>query len=167
MPPGAGVSICCYVHASFDAYFWPGFFTTVIAAGIVITVLLFAAIPEKEEKKQTTFKSVLKKLDIVGAFLFAPSCVMLLLAIYYGGSSTYPWNSSHVVGLLCGSGGSLVAFIVWARFKGEDAMIPLAFFQSRIFVMSCLTGFLQFGANMVMAFYLAFYFQVCCGLRHL
>ncbi|KAK5052673.1 hypothetical protein LTR84_002538 [Exophiala bonariae] len=103
-----------------------------------------------------------KKLDLIGAALFLPSIVMLLLALQWGGN-TYPWHSTRIIGLFCGFGGLLAVFTVWQLYLGDKAMIPPEFLTRRTIVATCLTSMCVFGSTFVIVYYLPEWFQVVKG----
>jgi len=65
-------------------------------------------IPDRTIKPdiRPTWPSYFKMLDVIGFLLFAPSAVMFLLALEWGGT-VYAWKSAVVIGLFCGSAGNL------------------------------------------------------------
>ena len=70
-------------------------------------------------------------------FLFAPTVIMLFLALEWGGTK-YAWKSATVIGLFCGSFGNLLLFLAWKHRVGAEAMIPLHLLKNRIVWSSCL-----------------------------
>ena len=103
-----------------------------------------------------------KKLDLVGAFLFAPSIIMALLALQWGGNQ-YPWRSATIIGLFCGFGGLLLVFVAWQMHKGDDAMIPLRLLGRRTIISTSLTSMCVFGSLFVIIYYIPEWFQVIKG----
>ncbi|KAF4637539.1 hypothetical protein G7Y89_g534 [Cudoniella acicularis] len=95
------------------------FYINLPAGAITLIVLTFVRIPEsreKSEKKPTLYEAV-NRLDPIGFALFAPTCIMVLLALQYGGS-TYAWNSVTVIGLFVGAGATLIVFLCWENRRG-------------------------------------------------
>lgn len=64
-----------------------------------------------------------RHLDLIGFVLFAPAVLQLLLALQYGGNQ-FPWNSSRVIGLFCGSAANFAVWFFWNRHKGDGALLP-------------------------------------------
>jgi hypothetical protein len=62
-------------------------------------------------------------LDLVGFSLLAPSVILLLLALQWGGNK-YAWNSPTVIGLFCGAGAIFFIWLVWNYRLGDTALIP-------------------------------------------
>jgi hypothetical protein len=102
---------------------------------------------------------LLRELDLVGFGLFAPACVMFLLAVNWGGS-TYPWKSATIIGLLCGSFGTACVFAVWQWHRGDRAMIPPTIISNRLVLSGCFVSGFQMGALSLLAYYLPLWFQV-------
>lgn len=88
---------------------------------------------------------------------------MFLLAVEWGGTK-YPWNSAAVVGLFCGSAGTLALFLLWEHRMGDTAMLPLSMLKQRIVWSSCLTYFFINANMLVTSFYMAIYFQAVRGV---
>lgn len=142
-----------------------GFYINLPIGALVGILLIFTNIPEPHAKPRAAevFRSViLKKFDLFGFVLFAPAAIELLLALQWGGSR-YPWKSSTIIGLFCGSAATFVVFGLWERRMGNDAMIPGQLVKQRIVWSSCMTMSMMFGMTMVMAYYLPIYFQSVRG----
>ncbi len=100
----------------------------------------------------------LKSLDWVGFVLFASSTIQLLFALEYGGNG-YGWNSATVIGLICGSVGTMAAFALWERRKGKAALLPLALLRKRFLWCSALVMMLGVSNSFCASYYLPIYFQ--------
>lgn len=109
-----------------------------------------------------TLKSLLKSLDLVGFFLFAPLAVMFLMALEWGGTK-YAWNSATIIGLFCGGGGMLLIFIAWEYRVGDGAMIPYYMVRQRIVWASCFVSACAFSCIFLSSYYLPIYFQSVRG----
>lgn len=105
-----------------------------------------------------TVVSLFHDLDVTGFLLFSPTLVMFLIALEWGGS-TYPWNSATIIGLFCGSAGSLALFLVWEYKKGDSAMIPFEMMQQPAIYSACLNLFFLYANSLITSYYLAIYFQ--------
>lgn len=127
------------------------FYINLPVGGVVAVILFFAPVPagpEKTETKKFNLGVFLRSLDLVGFGLFAPAIIQLLLALQWGGTK-YAWSSSTVIGLFCGGAATVVVFLTWEYFKGDDAMIPLSMIRNRIFSASCMTVFFTFASMLV------------------
>lgn len=140
-----------------------GFYINLPIGGLAVLALLFIAIPEHslnrpEQQSEIGFASLFSDLDTMGFFLLSPTLVMFLLALEWGGA-TYPWNSTMVIALFCGSAGNLALFLSWEYKKGDAAMIPLKMIKQRVICFSSLTMFFLYANSLVTSYYLAIYFQ--------
>ena len=97
-------------------------------------------------------------LDLVGFVLFAPAVLQLLLALQYGGNQ-YPWNSSRVIGLFCGSAANFVVWFFWNQHKGDDALLPSSMIKRRVVWASGLYQSFMISAVYGATFFLPIYFQ--------
>jgi hypothetical protein len=123
-------------------------------------------IPERTEKKpfRDNIVSTLRALDLFGFVLFAPTAIMLLLALQWGGTK-FAWGSATIIGLFCGAAGNCALFVFWEYKKGDDAMIPYSMVKIRIVWCSCLLMLFFFGNMIITPYYLAIYFQSVKGVK--
>ena len=138
-----------------------GFYINLPPGGIVVCTLLLLTIPEQMKKKPVkgNIKAIVtEELDLVGFFLFAPACIMVLFALIWGGNE-YPWNSSVVIGLFCGAFGTFVVFGAWEISRGDKAMIPPSIARNPLVMWGGYTSFLQTGALLLLSYYLPLWFQ--------
>jgi hypothetical protein len=103
------------------------------------------------------------ELDIPGFFLFAPTTIMLLLALQWGGTK-YAWSSATIIGLFCGFAANAVVFCIWEKTRGDMAMIPWSMIKQRVVWSSCIVMLFFFGAQLIISYYLAIYFQAVKGV---
>ena len=142
----------------------PGFYVNVPVGGLALLGLLPLRIPEEtiKPKPWTLLPRIHHHLDLVGFLLFAPAVLQLLLALQFGGQA-YPWNSSRVIGLLCGAVATAAVWGFWNRYRGDDAMLPRSMIRrwnvlsSGIYV-AFLTSAVYGGV-----YYLPLYFQAING----
>jgi hypothetical protein len=97
-------------------------------------------------------------LDLIGFFFFAPASIQFILALEWGGIR-YPWHSTTIIGLLCGSFGTLLVFIAWEYRMGGKAMIPLSIIRRRVVWSSCINFACFMGSMLTAIYYLPIYFQ--------
>ena len=126
----------------------------------VLLTFLHIHVPDRLEKKNLSLRVILQKLDLGGFVIFAPSCTMFLLAIWWAGDGTNAWNSPPTIGLLVGSGCLLIMFVCWIYYKGDSAIIPWNTARQRIVLCSCWTAFLQMGSLNTSGYFLIIWFQV-------
>ncbi|KAH6714241.1 MFS multidrug transporter [Leptodontidium sp. MPI-SDFR-AT-0119] len=143
------------------------FYINLPVGAIVALSLVLIHIPDIRGDSSTrpkhTFNSLFHDLDLIGFSLFAPTVVMFLLALQWGGVS-YPWKSATVIGLFCGAAGLLAVFLAWEHKKGDGAMIPLSMVKKRIVWSATLSTFFLFGSLLGQAYYLSIYFQAVRGM---
>ena len=136
------------------------FYINLPAGAVVCAILILIHIPDKKKARRTgSILATLRELDILGCGIFAPTVIMLLLALEWGGT-TYPWKSAKIIGLLCGSFGLLCVFIAWEYHVGDSAMIPGNMVKRRIVQFSGATTFFLMGSLICVTYYLPVWFQV-------
>jgi hypothetical protein len=135
-----------------------GFYINLPCGALAVMLLLFISVPSTKDTKQQTVVTRLRKLDLIGFFFFAPAAIQFILALEWGGIR-YPWNSATIIGLLCGSFGTLLVFIAWEHHMGANAMIPLAIIRRRVVWSSCINYGCFIGAMLTATYYLPLYFQ--------
>ncbi|OJJ38791.1 hypothetical protein ASPWEDRAFT_48935 [Aspergillus wentii DTO 134E9] len=141
------------------------FYINLPICAVITLVLLFVTIPEPKSTNDhlPTIQIIREKLDLIGFFIFAPAIIQLLLALDYGGNQ-YPWDSSTVIGLFCGSATMFILFLTWEYRTGPEAMFPLHMVSQRIVACSCLFMLFLGGMNACATYYLPLYFQVVKGV---
>ncbi|RDW76052.1 hypothetical protein BP5796_06873 [Coleophoma crateriformis] len=134
------------------------------AGAFTALVLLISPIPQnsKDQGAKLTTKQTIARLDPIGFLTFAPTCIMFLLALEWGGSK-YPWKSATIIGLFCGGAGMLFVFGVCEHRRGDTAMIPLALLRQRALYCSCLASIFLFGGIQTFAYYMPIWFQTIKG----
>ena len=140
----------------------PGFYINLPLAGLVILVLVISSIPEQIEKKpfrSTWFTTVKEELDLLGFVLFVPACIMVLLALIWGGNK-YAWSSSTIIGLFCGGGATAIVFALWQIHRGDKAMIPPKIIRKPLVISGCIINFLAMAGNLTLSYYLPLWFQI-------
>ncbi|PLN79467.1 major facilitator superfamily domain-containing protein [Aspergillus taichungensis] len=144
---------------------WRWCFWINLPVGAVIAALfIFTRVPDPTPKEPPTavLRTLHNKLDFVGFVLFAGAVIMLLLAVQYGGHQ-FPWGSSTVIGLFCGSGINFIAWLIWDWKKGDDALIPLPLLRQRAVWSSCATYAVSMGSLFTTSYFLPIYFQGVLG----
>ncbi|PVH72808.1 MFS general substrate transporter [Cadophora sp. DSE1049] len=112
----------------------------------------------KKFKVHKTWKELFFALDLIGFSLFAPACIMFLMALQWGGIE-HPWISATILGLFSVSIATPIVFAFWEQRVGKDAMIPIAMLKKRVVYSSCLTALLQMGSLLLVTYYLPIWFQ--------
>jgi len=140
---------------------WCFYINLPVGALTFITLIVFFRPPSRNVGLGSV-QQKLAKLDMIGAFLFIPSVIMVLLALQWGGS-TYPWKSATIIGLFCGFAGLAILFILWQIRKGDDAMIPPRLIKQRTLFAASLAVFFTMGGIFTVVYYLPEWFQVAKG----
>jgi hypothetical protein len=78
---------------------------------------------------KTLFQRILE-LDLIGAAIFIPAIVCLLLALQWGGAD-YAWNDSKIIGLFVGFGVMIAIFIGIQLWQGDKGTLPPKLFKDR------------------------------------
>ena len=143
-----------------------GFYINLPCGLVVALCLFFISLPENSSSdtkpKQQSLSDYLKQLDLLGFSIFAVSSTQVLLALNWGGTKS-AWNSATVIGLFCGSGGALIAFVVWEGWMGREAMIPFALVKRQVVWSSCINYGCFAGCLLTSSYYLPIYFQAVRG----
>jgi hypothetical protein len=137
-----------------------GFYINLPCGGVAAILLLFVSLPHRTVKsagKQTVLNT-LGKLDLIGFSVFAPAAIQFIFALELGGIK-YSWNSATVIGLFCGSFGTLLVFLAWEYHMGDEAMIPLSIIRRPVVWSSSLNYACFVGSMLISTYYLPVYFQ--------
>ena len=97
-------------------------------------------------------------LDLIDFALFALAVIQLLLALQYG-ENKFPWNSSAIIGLFCGSGVTFMVWSVWNWRLGDLALIPVLMVTKRPVWTSSLTQAFFITVLFIVIYFLPLYFQ--------
>ena len=109
------------------------------------------------------FLKKLSHLDLPGFGLFAPSVVMLLLALQWGGEN-YAWRSAVIIGLLSGFGILMLAFGLWQWHQQDEASVPPRILTQRTVLSSAVLAWFAFGGLQLTTYYLPNWFQAILGV---
>lgn len=110
----------------------------------------------------TSARFLARTVDYLGLLLIGGFAILLLLPLQWGGSS-YEWNSSVIIGMLCGAVVSLGVFIGWERYMGVRAMIPFHVIGQRVVYCSCIFFASLLASIVFRTFYLPIFFQSVQG----
>ncbi|KAI0148070.1 efflux pump [Hypoxylon sp. NC0597] len=136
------------------------FYVNLPVGAFTALVILLVRIPEQTPKQKAfvIFSRLHHYLDLIGFALFAPAVLQLLLALQYGGNQ-YPWRSSTIIGLFCGSGATFIVWLIWNRHKGDDALLPHSMIKQTVVWASGLFQAFMISAVYGATFFLPIYFQ--------
>lgn len=138
------------------------FYINLPVGGVTILALIYMFHPPTRKVESDSMKERIKRLDLLGATMFIPAVVMILMALQWGGL-TYPWDSGRIIGLLVGGGIILIIFAVWQWRIGDMAMIPPSIFAQRSVFCASLTAMFGMGAQTILTLWMPEWFQVIKG----
>ncbi|KAF2683133.1 MFS general substrate transporter [Lentithecium fluviatile CBS 122367] len=138
------------------------FYINLPIGGVTILALMLMFHPPTRKVESDPWRVRVKRLDLIGAIIFIPGVIMILMALQWGGL-TYPWNSPRIIGLFVGGGILLLIFIAWQYRTGDKAMIPPAIFTQRTVFWACVCGMFGMGAQTMLSLWLPEWFQVIKG----
>lgn len=145
---------------------WRWCFWINLPPGAVTLVAMFLFFTPPSIQRDRTALQRIKNLDLIGCAIFIPAIFMLLLAMMWGGTEK-PWGSATIIGLFVGSGVTLILFVSWEHFKGDDAMIPGNLITRRTVAFSVFFSFCHFGSLGILNYYLPEWFQAVEGVSPL
>jgi len=141
------------------------FYMNLPLGAVAIGGLLLVQIPDLIEKPSPV--AVLRRLhielDLVGFALLAPASIQLLMALSWGGNE-YDWDSPTIIGLFCGAGGTLLVWLAWDWYQGDDALIPLSLLRQQAVWSSSITHTFLMIIVFTGSFFLPIYFQAVKGV---
>ncbi|KAF3391796.1 Efflux pump mlcE [Talaromyces pinophilus] len=140
------------------------FYINLPLGAVTLGAIMLIRVPDIRDKtkKAKTFLEAMNRLDPIGFGLFAPTCIMLLMALQWGGT-TYAWGSSTIIGLFVGFGVTFVVFCFWERRRGDSAMIPGSIMKQPVVWSSCVINMTQFASLWIFSYYLPVWFQTVKG----
>jgi EmrB/QacA subfamily drug resistance transporter len=135
-------------HVSWSAVFWINVPIGVVAAGVTLWAVV--------ESSDTTTRA----LDVIGVALITAALFALTWGLIKTGS--HSWTSLYTIGFLAAAVLLAAAFIA-REARTAEPMLPLRFFQNRVFsassVVVALVGFSMFG----IFYFVTLYFQNVLG----
>ncbi|KAK3214810.1 hypothetical protein GRF29_19g1300362 [Pseudopithomyces chartarum] len=141
---------------------WVFYINLPIGAATAFVLIVFFNPPIRKAELDP-LKARIARLDLVGAALFIPAVIMLLMALQWGGL-TYPWNSGRIIGLLVGGVVLVIIFGVWQWHKGSEAMIPPPILFQRSVFFACLTAMMSMGTMVMLGTWMPEWFQAIKGV---
>ena len=141
------------------------FFINLPCGACVALVVFIIHIPQgvKPEARLATIRQIFDTLDVLGFLIFAPAIIMFLLALSWGGTTGYPWDSATIIGLFVGSAPVFAIFLAWEYHRGDTAMLPLAMFRQKVVTAATFVQFFALGAMMITIYYMPVWFQAVRG----
>jgi len=122
-----------------------------IGGAVFVLVALFMKLAGVDPApRQLPLKEKLRRLDAIGVILLLASVVCLFLALQLGGNQV-PWSDSKPIGLFVGFGILGILFALWQWKAGDNATIPVRFFQNRTVIWGSLYLFWDNMANYIVS----------------
>ncbi|KAL9542847.1 hypothetical protein MBANPS3_008409 [Mucor bainieri] len=147
---GALVGGVAAENTGWRSVFWMALGFCVVALG-----LIFIAI----EGHCSIYSENIGQVDFFGIILWCVGVVCLVLALSWGGT-TYPWNSSVIIALLCVAGVLLIVFTVYEQRLAKDPIIPRGIFANRSTVLILIAAFCYGGCFQSLMTYVPLYLSV-------
>ncbi|KAJ2896437.1 uncharacterized protein MKZ38_005564 [Zalerion maritima] len=149
---------------------WRWCFYVNLPIGGVCLMLLLWLLPaeqalsdqEKENRKMTTWQRIMK-LDPIGATLFPPAIVCLLLALQWGGSA-YAWGNWRIILCFVFFGVLILAFSAVQVWKGDNATLPPRILGYRSILSTTFWALCSGGSMMVAVYFIPVWFQAIQGV---
>lgn len=144
------------------------FYINLPVGGVAMIYLSFLEIPEQTKKPPAlvVLRSIHRDLDILGFVLLASASIQLLLALQYGGQQ-FAWGSATIIGLFCGAGATAVAWFIWNKRLGDEALVPLSILGKTVVWAAALTQMGLTSGMLCVTYYLPIYFQAVKGVSPL
>ena len=101
------------------------FYLNLVAGGVIVPIYLIW-LPRLRTNPESSGWERIKKIDFIGATLFAGAFMSGIMAISFGGA-TYPWSSGPVIGLFCCS------IVLWTLFAVQQKSIIFTTKVDRLF----------------------------------
>ena len=124
-----------------DNLSWRWIFYINLPIGVLALAVIAVVLPATSARRQ-------HKIDYLGATTIAGFATAVVLATSWGGT-TYPWDSSVIIGLFVAAALLLVAWFFSAR-RASEPVLPLKLFRNSVFTVSSAiglaAGFAMFGA---------------------
>lgn len=130
---------------------------THIYSCVVALILVFFAIEGPEA--YYNISNQLVNIDFTGIFLWTAGVVCLVLALSWGGT-TYSWNSTIIIALLCVAGVLLIIFAVFEQKLAKDPIVPRGIFANRSVVLILIAAFCYGGCFQSLMTYIPLYLSV-------
>jgi MFS family permease len=141
---------------------WCFYLNLPIGGVAALVVIIFFYLPAAARPAPIALRHKLLHLDPVGICLTMAAIICFILGLQYAGT-TYSWNSSQVIGLLCGFVVLVFALVAWSIWLDEYAMMVPRLFKKRALWSICPYQFFFLGDLILILYYLPIYFQSVRG----
>jgi len=142
---------------------WCFYINLPIGAFSIAVIVFVLHIPRQSDNTGKSLRERLGELDLIGASIFIPAIICLLLALQWGGSK-YDWSNSRIIGLFVGFAALIAIFIYWQFRLGDKATIPPRILTQRTVAASSGYAVMFAAGFFLLLFYLPIYFQSIKGV---
>jgi EmrB/QacA subfamily drug resistance transporter len=143
-----------------EASRWRWVFYVNLPVGLVAVVALLIFLPAKlaAPARVEAKGALLRRIDLLGAFLCAAATICLILGLSWGGERIAAWTSTPVIGMLA-IGILLLILFLYAEQRASEPILPLDLFRNPVFSVGALLTLLQSMVLLGLALYLPLFFQ--------
>jgi MFS transporter, DHA2 family, glioxin efflux transporter len=142
---------------------WCFYINLPIGGASLVIIFFFFQTPEAAKPVDAPLKEKILQMDPLGTFVIMGAIVCILLALQWGGV-TKPWGDSQVIGTLVGFGVIVIGFVILEWRLGEYAMLVPRLLKQRTVFLFIFFLTVNFGAFLILMYYLPIYFQVVAGV---
>ncbi|KAJ1679269.1 hypothetical protein EV182_002387 [Spiromyces aspiralis] len=143
-----------------DKVSWRWAFYINIPIGIIAAAVIgFQLRTVPTQRLPGTWKTRLRRVDLLGTLLFVTTMVLLILALTWGGNQ-YHWRSAAVIAPLCFSAALAVVFIIVELRVASEPAIPIREFTRRNIALLLSAHFLAGIPMFTFIYYMPMYFIV-------
>ncbi|KAG7007522.1 efflux pump aflT [Physcia stellaris] len=139
---------------------WCFYFNLPVGAVTIVVISFFFR--AQTDTPSSTLRQKLLDLDPVGNIIILAAAVMFFLALQFGGQAGL-WSSARVIGLLTGAGVTLIIFLLWLKWKSDQALIPLKIISQRSVAAASGMSFFVYSTLLVHVYFLPIWFQAIKG----
>ena len=139
---------------------WCFYFNLPVGAVTIVVISFFFR--AQTDTPSSTLRQKLLDLDPVGNIIILAAAVMFFLALQFGGQAGL-WSSARVIGLLTGAGVTLIIFLLWLKWKSDQALIPPKIISQRNVAAACGMTFFVYSTLLVHVYFLPIWFQAIKG----
>ncbi|PKS07375.1 hypothetical protein jhhlp_005977 [Lomentospora prolificans] len=135
------------------------FYLNLPISGVAFVVIFFTL---KLQAPKTSLTAGIKYIDWLGTLTLTGGIVMFLLGLQLG-SSTYPWNSATVIGLIVGGASTLALFILVEWVAAPYPLVPMHLYANVSNFATILVNLFHSLAFTQVTYFLPLYFQAVLG----
>ncbi|KAK6461754.1 multidrug-resistance transporte [Scheffersomyces coipomensis] len=136
------------------------FYINLPIGGLALVLFFFSFNPPPV---QGTFKEKIGKIDFIGTLIVIAGLLLILLALTFGSSYEYNWNSAIVISFFVVGGILLITFMIWNyKFSKQPLILPEVLNVPQVNA-SAIASLFMFAYFISTTLYLSIYFQLVRG----